>query len=101
MTATYDDRETLSVEQCAKITGISRAEIYIHIASGELPSIKLGRRRLVRCQTLREWLAMLEQRTASNDDLHHRDRESRRVLPTSIRNSTTAGVSCGMSKPGR
>lgn len=70
----YDDREALSVEQCAKATGVSRAEIYIHIGSGKLPSIKLGRRRLVLLQSLREWLAMLEQQTATNDDVHHRDR---------------------------
>jgi excisionase family DNA binding protein len=70
----YDDKEALSVEECAKATGISRAEIYIHIGSGELASIKLGRRRLVRRQSLQDWLISLEQRTASNDDIHHRDR---------------------------
>lgn len=72
----YDDREALSVEECATATGISRAEIYVHIGSGKLPSVKLGRRRLVLLQSLREWLAMLERQTAGNDDLHHRDREA-------------------------
>ena len=72
----YDDREALSVDECAKATGISRAAIYIHVTSGELPSIKLGRRRIVRRQALQAWLAALEWRTASNDDVHHRDREA-------------------------
>ena len=70
----YDDREALSVKECAKAAGISRAGIYIHIGSGALPSIKLGQRRLVRRQSLQEWLTLLEQQTAGNDDVHHRDR---------------------------
>ena len=70
----HDDREALTVEECAKATGISRAAIYVHVGSGELPSIKLGRRRLVRRQALQDWLAMLEKQTAANDDVHQRDR---------------------------
>lgn len=76
----YDDRrEVLSVEECAKETGISRAKLYEFIMRGgpmTLPTIKLGDRRLIRRQSLQEWLAMLEQHTAGNDDVHQRDREA-------------------------
>ena len=56
--------EALSVPEAAKVAGISRAALYHFITSGELPSLKIGNRRLVRVQTLRAWLASLEQRNA-------------------------------------
>jgi excisionase family DNA binding protein len=52
--------EALSVEKAASAAGVSRTFLYERISSGELPSVKLGRRRLVRVEALRRWLASLE-----------------------------------------
>ena len=52
------------VEDAAKLVGIGRTEIYKAIREGSLASLKIGKRRLIRVETLREWLAALEQRTA-------------------------------------
>ena len=54
----------VSVEDAAKLIGIGRTEIYKAIKQGSLASLKIGKRRLIRVETLREWLAALEQRTA-------------------------------------
>ena len=37
----------LSVERAGELIGVGMTEIYARIASGELPSVKLGKRRLV------------------------------------------------------
>jgi excisionase family DNA binding protein len=56
--------EALSVEEAASAAGVSRTFLYERISSGELPTIKLGKRRLVRVEALRHWLASLETRAA-------------------------------------
>jgi excisionase family DNA binding protein len=56
--------EALSVEEAASAAGVSRTFLYERISSGELPTIKLGKRRLVRVEALRRWLASLESRAA-------------------------------------
>ena len=56
--------EALSVAAAAARAGVSRSFLYLHIASGALPTIKLGRRRLVRLEALRLWLKSLETRAA-------------------------------------
>lgn len=38
----------LSIEEAADSLRIGRSTIYEHIASGDVPSLKIGRRRLVR-----------------------------------------------------
>jgi excisionase family DNA binding protein len=40
-------RETLSVEETAKVLGISRSTAYELARTGEIPSLRLGRRLLV------------------------------------------------------
>jgi excisionase family DNA binding protein len=59
-TAAHPDRsaapEAVSVEEAARRAGVSRAFLYQRLASGELPSIRLGKRRLVRVEALRAWL---------------------------------------------
>jgi excisionase family DNA binding protein len=50
----------VSVEQAADQAGVSRTFLYERISSGELPTIKLGKRRLVRVEALRRWLLSLE-----------------------------------------
>ena len=57
-------REALSVEQAASTAGVSRTFLYERISRGELPTIKLGKRRLVRVEALRSWLKNLETRAA-------------------------------------
>ena len=41
------ERLTLSVEEAAQLLGISRALAYELVASGEIPSLRLGRRIVV------------------------------------------------------
>jgi excisionase family DNA binding protein len=57
-------RKALSIEEAVKASGISRTKLYEFISSGELPSCKLGRRRVVRPEALDAWLASKEQRAA-------------------------------------
>jgi excisionase family DNA binding protein len=45
-----------SVEEAARAIGVSRAYAYELIASGQLPSVQLGRRRLVPTRALSEWV---------------------------------------------
>ena len=53
----------VSVGEAAKRLGISRAHLYGFVMSGELPSVLLGRRRVIALTALRAWL---EQRTAAS-----------------------------------
>ncbi|MPZ99498.1 MAG: helix-turn-helix domain-containing protein [Dehalococcoidia bacterium] len=55
-----DARLALSVEEAAERAGVSRAFLYPYVLSGELPSLLIGRRRLVRVETLDRWLAARE-----------------------------------------
>ena len=45
------------VEEAARLTRLSRATAYRMIASGEWPSFRCGRRRLVPADGLRSWVA--------------------------------------------
>lgn len=62
------EAEALSVEDAARRAGVGRTFMYQALSPDEgkrdglpyLPSIKVGRRRLVRVSTLRNWLAKLE-----------------------------------------
>ena len=42
-----NERITLTVEEAARLLGISRAKAYECVRTGEIPSISFGRRRLV------------------------------------------------------
>ncbi len=50
----------VSVGEGAALMGISRAKLYELIARGEIPSIRLDGRRLVRVEALRAFLVKLE-----------------------------------------
>ena len=52
--------EGLNPSQAAQLAGIGRTRVYELMASGDLPSIKLGKRRLIRRQAVLDWLARLE-----------------------------------------
>lgn len=54
------DRLAYSVDEAAQALGISRARLYELIADGTIPSVKLGRRRLIRRETLVRLLEDLE-----------------------------------------
>jgi excisionase family DNA binding protein len=49
--------EAVSVPETCRITGLGRSTIYQMIGDGRLPSIKVGKRRLVRTSTARRLIA--------------------------------------------
>ncbi len=44
----------------ARIAGLGRTKLYEAISSGELPSFKIGTRRLIRVSAIEAWLASHE-----------------------------------------
>ncbi len=50
----------VSPDEAARLAGIGRTTLYAALAKGDLPSIKIGTRRLVRVDAIREWLAKHE-----------------------------------------
>jgi len=57
----YDQApEALNPEAAAKLAGIGRTAVYAAMGSGDLPSFKIGKRRLVRREAVTAWLAHLE-----------------------------------------
>ena len=51
----------LSIPETAHALAVSPRHIARLVASGELPSIRLGRRRVIRREALRSWLTGKEQ----------------------------------------
>ena len=51
-----DDRLTYTVDEVARMLGISRGLAYEMVNRGELPSIRLGRRVLIPCRAFDRWL---------------------------------------------
>ncbi len=51
-----EDRVVLTVNEVAKLLGLSRASAYQGVACGEIPSIRVGRRILVPRQALERML---------------------------------------------
>jgi excisionase family DNA binding protein len=49
------ERIALNVEEAARVLGLSRAALYPRVMSGEVPSFKVGTRRLVLVSALRAW----------------------------------------------
>lgn len=47
---------SVSTEEAARVTGLTRSTVYIAIAKGELKSFKLGRRRLILIKELECWI---------------------------------------------
>ena len=56
--------EALSVEAAARAAGCGKNSIYNAINAGELKSARIGRRRVIRIDALRDWLRRLEQAAA-------------------------------------
>lgn len=51
-------RPTLTVDETAAVLGIARSTAYESVRNGEIPSIKVGRRRLVPTAALRRLLEL-------------------------------------------
>ena len=47
----------VSPDEAARLAGVGRTTLYIALANGDLPSIKIGTRRLIRVEAIRDWLA--------------------------------------------
>ena len=45
--STNMERRTVTVEEAAKVLGIGRSAAYLAVRTGELPSLKIGRRIVV------------------------------------------------------
>jgi len=52
-----EDRIAVDVETAAEMLGISRGALYPLVMAGDVPSFKVGRRRLVLVEALRSWAA--------------------------------------------
>jgi len=50
----------VSPDEAARLAGIGRTTLYAALATGDLPSIKIGTRRLIRVDAIRDWLARKE-----------------------------------------
>jgi excisionase family DNA binding protein len=59
-----DERLTLTVEEAARLLGISRALAYELVARGEIPSLRLGRRIVIPRHALDVLLARVTTETA-------------------------------------
>ncbi len=55
-TIPFDERLTCSVAEAGSAIGVSRAMIYKMISSGDIETIKIGRRRLVKVFSLKRLL---------------------------------------------
>ena len=64
---TTTDRLAYSPAEAAAELGISRAKLYQLLDDGTIPSLKLGRRRLIRRATLEQILSDLEVGGGRND----------------------------------
>ena len=50
----------VSPHEAARLAGVGRTTLYAALSKGDLPSIKIGTRRLIRVDAIREWLARNE-----------------------------------------
>jgi excisionase family DNA binding protein len=60
----------IGISHLAERLGLSRRTIHRILAKGELPSLQIGRRRLVRLSDVRHWLAGHEVATPSANVTH-------------------------------
>ena len=56
MKASGDERQTLTVQEAARIIGISRERAAQYIRNGKIPALKLGKRFFVPRAALERWL---------------------------------------------
>lgn len=63
--AQHDLPITVGVRAATRLTGLGRSTLYLAMAAGTLPFIKVGRRRLIRADALDHFLRSME-RSAPN-----------------------------------
>lgn len=56
---TPERKLSYTAKQVAQMTGLSRSTIYELIASGDLQAVQVGRRVLVRAESLEAWFSRL------------------------------------------
>ena len=54
------ERLAVSVEDAAAMAGVGRTTLYAALSAGSLRSLKIGKRRLIRLEALRAWIAAHE-----------------------------------------
>jgi excisionase family DNA binding protein len=59
-----DNKIALSIPEACVSAGVKKDLIYNAINSGELSSLKIGRRRLISLKSLHEWIQLKEEQTA-------------------------------------
>ena len=47
----------VSPDEAARLAGIGRTSLYAALSKGDLKSIKIGTRRLIKIEAIHEWLA--------------------------------------------
>lgn len=52
----------VSPDEAARLAGVGRTTLYAALAKGDLSSIKIGTRRLIKVAAIHDWLASHEQR---------------------------------------
>lgn len=52
----------VSPDMAAQLAGVGRTTLYAALAKGDLKSIKIGTRRLIKVSAIHEWLQQNEQR---------------------------------------
>ncbi len=62
MTTTKQTTQTtptiaVSPDEAARLAGIGRTSLYAALAKGDLKSIKIGSRRLIKIEAIHEWLS--------------------------------------------
>ena len=60
-TPAADPRLAVSPTEAARLAGIGRTTLYEALSSGALRSLKIGKRRLITIEALKDWLTMAEQ----------------------------------------
>ena len=55
----------VGIADACRLTGLGRSKLYELLNAGEIPSLKIGKRRVVRVQALREWLGALDHASQS------------------------------------
>lgn len=64
MTQPHTARLAYSIEEATKLTSLGRSTLYILMSEGRLPYVQIGRRRLIRHDSLEQLLLDLELRRA-------------------------------------
>lgn len=64
-------KEAISISEAAEAAGLGRSTFYQLLATGKgPPTFNVGRRHLVRVESLRQWIADLEEAQAGDHPIH-------------------------------